>query len=306
MKRLTLLAAFCAALFPFFAHAKGKVRVVSTTQDPAALARAVGGDRVSVLALAKGFQDPHFLDAKPSYMVELNRADLVLAIGLELEIGYLPSLLTGSRNPKVMPGQPGFLDLSTAITPLDVKPGADRSQGDVHPSGNPHYWLDPENGRRMAKAIAERLASLDPEGRETYTANLAAFEKQLDEKKAAWAAALAPLAGKPIVTFHASWTYFAKAYDLRVVEYVEPKPGIPPSANHTVAVIQRMQADGAKLIVVESFYDDRVPKLIAGKVSGATVVKVPNSVGGEDGIKTYFDLFDRLTSALAAAAKSAP
>ena len=304
MKRFALLTAFCAALFPLFAQAK--VRIVSTTQDPAALARAVGGDRVSVLALAKGYQDPHFLDAKPSFMVELNRADLVLAIGLELEIGYLPSLLTGARNPKIRPGQPGFLDLSTAVTPLDVNPTADRSQGDVHPTGNPHYWLDPENGRRMAKAIAERLAALDPEGREAYAANLAAFERTLDEKAPVWAQRLAPLKGKPIVTFHASWTYFAKAYDLRVVEYVEPKPGIPPSANHTVDVIKRMKADGAKVILVENFYDTRVPKLIAGKVDGATVVTVPNSVGGEDSIKSYFDLFDRLTTALAAAAKSAP
>ena len=304
MRRLTFLAAMLAALVPAFAHAKAKLKVVSTTQDPAAIARAVGGERVSVLALAKGYQDPHFLDAKPSYMVELNRADLVMAIGLELEIGYLPSLLAGARNPKVMPGQAGFLDLSTAITPLDAGTAADRAKGDVHPSGNPHYWLDPENGRKMAQAIAAKLTALDPEGKDAYAARLAAFETELDAKKAAWAERLAPLKGKPIVTFHASWSYLAKAYDLNVVDYVEPKPGIPPSASHTVDVIKRMQADGVKIILVENFYDGRVPKLISSKVPGSSVVTVPNSVGGEDSIKSYFDLMDRITSALATAAKS--
>lgn len=300
MRRLPLLATFVALLAPAMAHA-AKLRVVTTTQDPAALTRAIGGDRVSVTALAKGYQDPHFLDAKPSYMLELNRADLVECIGLELELGYLPSLLTGARNPKILPGQPGYLDLSTAITPLDVKATADRAHGDIHPQGNPHYWLDPENGRKMARAIAQRLGELDAAGKDVFAANLAAFEKELDAREAVWTARMAPLKDKPIVTFHASWTYFEKAYGLRVAAYVEPKPGIPPSANHTVDVIEKMKSSSAKILLVENFYDARVPKLIAGKVGGK-VVQVPNSVGGDDGVKTYFDLFDKITQALADAA----
>lgn len=303
MKRVSFFAVLATAILPGIAHAK--LRVVTTTQDPAAITRAVGGDRVSVTPLAKGYQDPHFLDAKPSYMLELNRADLVEAIGLELEIGYLPSLLSGARNPKILPGQPGFLDLSTAITPLEVSATADRSQGDIHPSGNPHYWLDPENGRKMARAIAERLTALDPAGKDAFAANLAAFEKDLDARLLVWNERMAPLKGKPIVTFHASWPYFARAFGIDVVAFVEPKPGIPPSANHTVEVIQRMQAGKVKILLIENFYDARVPKLIASKVSG-TVVKVPNSVGGDETVKTYFDLFDHITKALAEAATGNP
>ena len=300
MKRLPLFAALVAAILPGIAHAK-KLRVVTTTQDPAAITRAIGGERVSVTPLAKGYQDPHFLDAKPSYMLELHRADLVEAIGLDLEVGYLSSLLSGARNPKILPGQPGFLDLSTAVTPLEVSASADRAQGDIHPSGNPHYWLDPENGRKMAKAIAGRLTALDPDGKEVFAANLAAFEKELDARLLVWKKRLAPLEGKPIVTFHSSWPYFARAFGIEVVAFVEPKPGIPPSANHTVEVIKRMEADGVKILLIENFYDARVPKLIASKTSGV-VVQVPNSVAGADGVTTYFDLFDSITKSLAEAA----
>lgn len=299
MSRVLLLAAFAAAFLPGIAQAR--LRVVTTTQDPAALTRAIGGDRVSVTPLAKGFQDPHFLEAKPSYMLELHRADLVEAVGLELEIGYLPSLLGGARNPKILPGATGYLDLSTVITPLEVRTVADRAQGDIHPSGNPHYWLDPENGRKMARAIAERLTTLDPEGKDAFAANLAAFEKELDARLVVWKKRMAPLAGKPIVTFHASWTYFARAFALDVVAFVEPKPGIPPSANHIAGVLTRMKDKEAKILLMENFYDDRVPELIAKKAS-AKVVKVPNSVAGEDAVKTYFDLIDHITRALAEAA----
>ena len=300
MRSISFLIALAAMLAPGWAHAK--LRIVSTTQDPAALARAVGGDRVSVTALAKGYQDPHFLDAKPSFMLELNRADLVLSIGLDLEIGYLSALLGGARNPEILPGRPGHLDLSTAITPVDVRPGADRSQGDIHPSGNPHYWLDPANARKMARAIAERLTELDPEGTDTFAANLAAFETTLAARQAEWTARLAPLKGRPIVTFHASWTYFARAFDLNVIDYVEPKPGIPPTPRHALSVIKKMEAEDAKLVLMESFYDARIAELIASKADGK-LVKVPNSVGGEEGIETYVELLDRITSALAEAAR---
>lgn len=289
-----------ALLIPSLAHAK--VRVVSTTQDPAAITRAIGGDRVQVTALAAGYQDPHFLEAKPSYMLELNKADLLLAIGLDLEVGYLPSLVQGSRNPRIQPGKPGYLDLSTAVEPLEVIGVADRGQGDIHPNGNPHYWLDPENGRRMARAIAARLSDLDPSGKAVYEANLAAFEKTLAEKTAEWTRRMEALRGKPVVTFHRSWSYFAQRYGLDVVGFVEPKPGIPPAPQHTLALIKTMRAKNVKILLMESFYDRRVPDLIAAK-TGASVVSVPNSVGGDPSVKTYFDLFDRIVSGMESAAR---
>lgn len=295
MRRLTCLAALAAALAPSLAHAK--LRIVTTTQDPAALTRAIGGDRVTVTALCKGYQDPHFLDAKPSYMLELNKADLVEAIGLDLEIGYLPSLITGARNPKVQPGQPGYLDLSQFITPLEVVSVADRGQGDIHPNGNPHYWLDPENGRLMARGIAKRLTELDVSGKDFFATNLAAFEKELDTREADWAKRLEPLAGKPVVTYHKSWSYFASRYKLEVTGFVEPKPGIPPTASHTLELIKLIDAQQIKVILMENFYDKRVPALISGK-SKARVAAVPNSVAGEDSVKTYFDLFETIVAGI--------
>jgi zinc/manganese transport system substrate-binding protein len=300
MKRLlSLLLAISASAIALPAQAK--LKVVTTTQDPGAITRAIGGDRVSVTSLCKGYQDPHFLDAKPSFMLELNKADLMEVIGLDLEIGYVPSLVQGARNPKIQPGQDGYLDLSQFITPLEVIAVADRGQGDIHPNGNPHYWTDPENGRLMARGIAERLTKLDPGGKDVYAKNLADFEKQLDAKEAEWAKAMEPLKGKPIITYHKSWSYFAKRYDLDVVGFVEPKPGIPPTPAHTLEIIKLVQEKGAKVILMESFYDKRVPDLMAAK-SGAHVASVPNSVGGEDGVNDYFGLFDKIVGTVAKAA----
>lgn len=282
------------------APALAALHVVTTTQDPGAIASAIGGARVTVTSLCKGYQDPHFLDPKPSFMLAVNKADLVLAIGLELEVGWLPPLLTGARNPRVMPGSAGFLDLSTLITPLDVASSADRAQGDVHPSGNPHYWLDPENGRAMARGIAERLTQLDPAGAAEYAANLKRFEATLDAKEAEWAKAMAPLAGRPIVTFHKSWPYFAARYQLPVVAYVEPKPGVPPTAQHTVEVIQTVMQKGVAVILLESFYDKRSAEQIAAH-SKAKVVAVPSMVAGDERVKTYFDLFDVIVGAVSKA-----
>lgn len=280
-------------LFLCAAPSLAALRIVSTTQDPAAIAKAIGGDRVEVKALAKGFQDPHFLDAKPTYMVDLNRAQLLLAVGLDLEAGYLQALITGSHNDKLSVGAPGFLDCSSLITPLEVVPSADRSQGDIHPNGNPHYWLDPENGRLMARGIAQRLGELDPEGKATYAANLAVFEKKLTEKEAEWSKAMAPLAQKAVITYHRSWTYFAKRYQLQVLDFVEPKPGIPATPQHTLEIIKLALAKDVKLVLMENFYDVRPARLIESK-SKAKVAVVPNSVNGVESAKDYFSLFDTI------------
>jgi zinc/manganese transport system substrate-binding protein len=287
-KRLAVLALLLAA-----APALAALRIVSTTQDPASIAKAIGGDRVEVKALAKGFQDPHFLDAKPTFMVELNRAQLLLAVGLDLEAGYLGALISGSHNDKLAVGSPGFLDCSSFITPLEVVAQADRSQGDIHPAGNPHYWLDPENGRLMARGIAQRLTELDPEGKAAYAAGLAAFEKKLTDKEAEWAKAMAPLAKANVVTYHKSWTYFAKRYRLEVLDFVEPKPGIPPTPQHTLEIIKLALAKNVRLVLMENFYDVRPARLIESKTK-AKVAVVPNSVGGVDEAKDYFSLFDTI------------
>ncbi len=289
-----LLAAL-AVLAAAPAHAA--LKVVTTTQDPAAITRAIGGDRVEVKALAKGFQDPHFLDAKPTFMVDLRNADLVEFVGLDLEIGYLTPLIAGSHNDKLNAGEPGYLDLSQFIAPLEVVAAADRSQGDIHPAGNPHYWLDPENGRLMARGIAARLTQLDPAGKAAYVANLATFEKTLTEKETGWAKAMAKLKGAPVITFHKSWPYFAKRYELDVVGFVEPKPGIQPTPQHTLELIRLAQSKGVKVILMENFYDDRYPRLIQAKTP-AKVAMIPNSVGGIETVKTYFELFDAIVDGI--------
>lgn len=299
MKTKSLFIAVLFVAAPAFA----KLNVVTTTQDPAAITRAIGGDRVNVKALAKGYQDPHFVDAKPTYMVDLNRADLFEVIGLDLEIGYVAPLVTGAHNDKIKPGAPGYLDLSQFIAPLEVVAAADRGQGDIHPAGNPHYWLDPENGRLMARGIAARLSDLDPEGKAVYAANLAAFEKTLTSKEAEWTKRLSKLAGQPIITYHRSWTYFASRFNLEVAEFVEPKPGIPPTPGHTLELIKLVQARGIKLILMEVFYDKRYPELIASKTA-VKIASVPNSVGGTEQVTTYFELFDTIVNTIDAVTRT--
>ncbi len=295
-RRILVLLSFLG-LIATSSSAFARLKVVTTTQDPAAITRAIGGSRVKVDALCAGSQDPHYLDAKPSYVVKLSRADLLIAIGLDLEAGYLPSILAGARNDRIQPGQTGFLDLSTAIQPLEAGATADRSQGDVHPLGNPHYWLDPHNGAIMADAIAARLIQLDPQGKADYEKNLAAFKTQLNRKIEEWAHKMAPFRGHNLVTYHRSWSYFVERYGLHVVGYVEPRPGIPPSATHTLKLIKLIPANHVKLILMENFYNPKVPRLLAKK-TGAKVAVVPSSVEGEKGVDTYFDLIDRIVDTI--------
>jgi ABC-type Zn uptake system ZnuABC Zn-binding protein ZnuA len=297
---LTLAALLAASP----AAAAGKLRVVATLQDLAAIGAAVGGERVEATSLAKGYQDPHFVDAKPSFILQLSRADLLVVAGLELEIGYLPPMIDQSRNQAIHPGSPGYLDASAGCEILGQPTQAiTRALGDVHPYGNPHYWIDPENGRTIARSIAARLAQLDPAGGPTYAANLAAFEARLGEKEQEWAAKMAPYAGSKIVTFHDSWPNFAKRFGLVVAGHVEPKPGIPPSPSHTLAIINLIQAERIPLILVEPYFDTKTPDFIAGK-TGATVLPFYPSVGGTQEITDYFSLFDHNIDAFVAAMRS--
>jgi len=286
------------------ATAQAKLRVVSSLQDFASIAQSIGGDRVETSSLAKGYQDPHFVDAKPSFVLQLSRADLLIAAGLELEIGYLPPLIDQSRNDKIHPGNPGYLDASVGCDILQ-RPTTQvtRAMGDVHPYGNPHYWTDPENGRVIARSIAARLTQLDPSGRDTYAKDLAAFEQKLTAKEKEWDAKMAPYAGTKVVTFHDSWPNFGKRFKLQIVGHVEPKPGIPPTPTHTLEIINLITAQKVPLIIVEPYFDLKTPNYIAGK-TGATIVTLYPSVGGAPAIKDYFSLFDTDIDAVANALKA--
>jgi len=308
MKLIRFALAGCAAfvLGAAAAPVHAGVKVVTTLQDLASIADAVGGDRVDTFALVKGYQDPHFVDAKPSFILKLSRADLLVAAGLELEIGYLPPLLDQSRNDKIHPGSAGYLDDSSGCEILN-RPvqQVTRAMGDVHPYGNPHYWTDPENGRVIARSIAAKLTELDPAGREAYASHLADFEKKLTEKEKEWGAKMAPYAGAKIVTFHDSWPNFARRYGLVVAGHIEPKPGIPPTPSHTLEIINLITSDKIPVIVVEPYFDLKTPKFI-GEKTGAVVLSFYPSVGGLPDIKDYFGLFDHDIDAFVAAMKGKP
>src|SRR6187549_3992164 len=250
MRVFIRLMLFTAALVAMAAHpSAAAVRVVATTEDLASLAREVGGDKVVVVGLAKGYQDPHFVEPKPSFILEVSRADLLIAVGRELEIGWLPPLINSSRNARIHEGASGYLDASEHVKILEIPTGQiTRAMGDVHPSGNPHYWLDPGNGRAIARAIRDRLTQLDPAGKATFAQRYDDFDKRLAAAEKRWDAAMAPYKGTKVVTYHRSWPNFTDRFALEVMGYVEPKPGIPPSPAHTIDLIAEMKRQGAKLV----------------------------------------------------------
>jgi len=279
------------------------LKVVTTTEDLASLAREVGGDKVQVDALAKGYQDPHFVDPKPSFILQVSRADLLIAVGRELEIGWLPPLTTSSRNAKIQPGASGYLDASQNVRILEIPSGQiTRAMGDVHPSGNPHYWLDPDNGRKIAASIRDKLSELSPNDKAYFAQRYTDFDKKLAEAQKKWDATMAPFKGTKIVTYHRSWPNFMERFGLDVMGYVEPKPGIPPSPSHTLELIAEMKRLGVKLIVVEPYFDLKTPQAIANQVGGKVLILAP-SVGGEKEATDYIQLFDYDVNLLASTLK---
>jgi zinc/manganese transport system substrate-binding protein len=296
MKKL-LLTAFLL-LAGFSAAANAKLNVVTTSQDLASIAKEIGGDRINATSLAKGYQDPHFVEAKPSFLLQLRKADLVIVVGMELEIGWLPPLIDQSRNSKIRPGGPGYLDVSRGVEILDRPTGAiNRSLGDVHPLGNPHYWLDPGNAIRIAIQIEKKLEELQPDDGAPFRKNLESFKKRMNEANQRWTKMLAPYRGAKVVTYHNSWPNFAKRYGLNVVGYVEPKPGVPPSPSHTLALINLMKREKVKVILVEPYFDLKTPKSVADR-SGSKVLILYPSVLGRPELSNYFKLFDRNVSEL--------
>ena len=272
--------------------AANKLSVVTATTDLAALVQEIGGDRVEVDSIARGYQDPHFVEAKPSFLLKLRKTDLLVIVGLELEIGWLPPLIQQSGNPKIQVGAPGYLDASRFAKILEIPTGqVTRAEGDVHPLGNPHYWLDPENGLRIAKGIQNKLSEMRSSDADYFAQRYTAFEQRLKQADQQWLAEMKPYAGRKIVTYHRSWPNFADHFHLDVDGYVEPRPGIPPSPQHTVELIQLMKRDGVKVIVVEPYFDLKTPNSIARETGGQVLVLMP-SVGGEKEITDYFKLFD--------------
>ncbi|MGZ4859551.1 MAG: metal ABC transporter substrate-binding protein [Candidatus Angelobacter sp.] len=278
-------------LLPSAAEAK-KLKVITTLTDLASLTQEVGGDKVDVEALAKGYQDPHFVEPKPSFLLKLRNTDLLVLVGLELEIGWLPPLITQSGNGKIQPGGQGYLDASQFAQILEIPQGSvTRAEGDVHPMGNPHYWLDPDNGRRIAKGIAAKLSALDPGDQAYFQQREQDFEKRLAEAEKKWMAQMAPYRGRKVVTYHRSWPNFAKHFGLDVIGYIEPRPGIPPTPSHTIELVNQMKREGVKIELIEPYFDLKTPNSIASMVNGKVLVLTP-SVGGKLEITDYFKLFD--------------
>jgi zinc/manganese transport system substrate-binding protein len=289
---LAALTLLFAVMGPPPAHAAGKIQIMTATTDLAALAQEVGGDRVDVESVARGYQDPHFVDAKPSFLLKLKKADLLIVVGLELEIGWLPPLITQSTNPKIQVGAPGYFDASRFARILEIPTGqVTRAEGDVHPLGNPHYWLDPENGLRIAKGIADKLSEMRPNDAAYFAQRYTDFEGRLKQADQRWLDQMKPYAGRKIVTYHRSWPNFADHFHLDVAGYVEPRPGIPPSPQHTVELIGQMKRDNIKVICVEPYFDLKTPNAVARETGGQVLV-LPPSVGGEKEITDYFKLFD--------------
>jgi ABC-type Zn uptake system ZnuABC Zn-binding protein ZnuA len=300
MKTRHLIA--LAALFTS-APAMAQLKIVTSSTDLHDIAVAVGGDKIKATHIEQGYQDPHFVEAKPSFILQLRNADVFAFVGMDLEVGWMGPLIDGARNSKIRAGGSGYLDMSKAIKPLDVPEGKlDRSQGDVHAYGNPHYWLDPDNGRKIARHFQKKFTELDKGNAAVYERNATAFEAKLDAAQKSWAPLLAQIKGKPVVAWHTSWRYFADYNGMKIIAFMEPKPGVPPSASHLASVIARAKETGTKAIVMEPFYDKKVGEMVA-KQTGAKLLILPTSVGGVKEAKDYIQLITYNLTQLANATK---
>ncbi len=288
-----LLAAAAAVLLCVAVplQAKDKLRVVTSLPDLKSIAEVVGGEKIDVFAIATGFQNPHFVDPKPSYILKLAKADLFATVGLDLETGWVPPLLNSARNAKILKGGPGYVDASTNVPLLQIPASVNRGEGDIHIYGNPHYWLDPANGKIIAHNIYAALIRLSPEDQAYFEANLKKFNEQIDAKLNDWTAKMQPFKGKKIIAYHNEWPYFEQRFGLQIVDFLEPKPGIPPTPSQLAKVIAEMKRDGMKIIITSPYFTTESAELVA-RNAGGKVVTLATSVGADPSIKTYFDLFD--------------
>ncbi len=274
------------------APAEAKLNVVATTPDLGALARAIGGDQIELTTLAKPTEDPHFVDAKPSFIVKLNHADVLLEGGAELEAGWLTPLLEGARNPKLAAGQPGRIAAAEGVVLLEVPTALDRSQGDIHAAGNPHYLTDPLNAKIVAAHLARALTELDAKSADVFQANLKKFDNELDARLAGWQKLAAPYAGRPLVTYHNYWIYLGRRFGWPMELFLEPKPGIPPTPAHLAEVISKMKAGHLRLVTVQPYQNRKTAETVASR-TGAVVLDWPSFPGGK-GTEGYLEWMDYL------------
>ncbi|MEP6698681.1 MAG: metal ABC transporter substrate-binding protein [Verrucomicrobiota bacterium] len=293
---LVLCALFAALLLP----AQAKIKVVATLPDLASLARDIGGDNVEVSAMAKPTEDSHFVDARPSFVVQLRSADVLIDGGAELEIGWLPPLLQNARNPKIEVGKPGRVQASQGVRLMNVPANVTRAAGDVHALGNPHFMTDPIVAKTVALHIAQSFSAVDAPNAATYDANYKKFEAAINAKLQEWGTAMLPFKGQSVVAYHDSWVYFAHRFGLNIDIFLEPKPGIPPSPSHLAEVIEKMKAQKIKAIIVEPFHDRKIAEKVASS-TGAKVVDFAQYPGALPNTDTYVKLIDALVSRLAAA-----
>lgn len=299
MKQILATIALCALSLA----AEAKLNVVATLPDFGAIAQEIGREKVSVTSIARGTEDPHFVDAKPSYIRVLNRADVLLEGGADLEVGWLPALVNNARNNKILGDAPGRVILSRGIRMLELPTGpVDRSMGDVHPLGNPHFWLDPGNGKIMAQTMAEAFSKLDPGNADFYAANVKNFNQRMDAKIAEWTQLMAPYRGTKVTTYHKSLTYLLDRFGLQQVGTIEPKPGIEPSPSYINQLVPRLKAEGVKLVLVEPFRPRKTPTIVAQAI-GAKLVLISTAVNGNEKVKDYFSLFDYDLAQISAALK---
>lgn len=297
---LALGAILGVVLFLSATPAWAKLKVVTTTTNLADVTQKVGGDYVSVTSIAKGSQDVHFIEAKPSYMVKLSKADLLIAVGFDLEAGWLPLLQRGSRNPKVNKGTAGYLEVAELVPHVLEKPKGKvtRADGDVHPDGNPHVMLSPTNAVIIADAIAKKLGELDKEHAEQFLANSKKFAAEIEGKMPGWKQKVEASKVTNIVTYHKTLSYFLHDFGIKSAIQIEPKPGVPPSTKHVLKVIKTVKDDKIPLILVANYFDDSAAKRIQKETPGVKVEKVPAAVGGAKGADDLIALYDLLVTAV--------
>ncbi len=269
----------------------GSIKVVTTTTDLKSITELIGGNKVSVSSIATGYQNPHFVDPKPSYIINLSNANVFVTVGLDLETGWSPQLLSSSRNPKIQKGSPGYVDASEGVGLMQVPGSLNRGEGDIHIYGNPHYWLDPLNGKVIARNIADGLERVDPSNKTYYEANLQTFYQKINSKMAEWQAKMAPYKGSKIIAYHNEWCYFERRFGLEVVDFMEPKPGIPPSPSQLVKVIKEVVANHIKVIISSPYFTTSSSDVVA-KQTGVKELTLATSTNAFDGVKDYFALFD--------------
>jgi zinc/manganese transport system substrate-binding protein len=271
--------------------AKETIKIVTTLPDLKSIAELIGGDKVDVFAIAKGYQNPHFVDPKPSYILKLSRADIFVTVGLDLETSWSKSLINSARNSSILPGSDGYVDVSENVPLLNIPTITERSEGDIHIFGNPHYWLDPEHGKIIAENIYNALVKNAPENEQFFSKNLETFSATIDEKMKQWTQLMQPFQAQKIIAYHDEWPYFEKQFGLQIVEFLEPKPGIPPTASQLAKVISKMEKENIKVIINSPYFQAKSADLVARK-TGGEVVTLATSVGAFESIKNYYDLFD--------------